>query len=251
MKHHPLLVANWKMYPSLADSLQLAQGIKKAIEDMHHVEVVLCPPTLIVPLVQEIVANHPLARLRLGVQNIHQLEDGPYTGEVSAGMAKHFASYAIVGHSERVKWFNETPNESNQKIHMILKNNLIPIICVGESNRNKNASAEAVKKLQALLKGVSRQDLEKIVVAYEPVWAISKGDSYHHDVATGDYVQNVAHAIRGVVGMHARVLYGGSTNADNLAEFLHQDDIDGALVGAASVNLKEFIKMCEIAAAIR
>lgn len=251
MRHHPLLVANWKMYPSLSDAVVLAHGVKKALHEMEHLEVVLCPPAIMLPIVHDIIANHKLSRLHIGAQNIHQLEQGPYTGEISASMAKSFAQYVIVGHSERVKWFNETPEDSNRKIKSALKQGLTPIICVGENQKSDKAGQEILKKLGQILAGVPSSVYDELVVAYEPVWAISKGDPKSQDAASGEYAQEIAQQIRQKVGLHARILYGGSTNSENIGDFLHQDDIDGVLVGATSMDLQGFIKMCEIASEMR
>lgn len=239
------------MYPTLGDALVIAKGVKRALEDIHHVEVVLCPPAVMIPLVHEIIADHKLSHLHLGAQNMHWQESGPLTGEISANMVKGFAQYVIVGHSERVKWFHETPHETNQKIQAALRHGLIPIVCVGELKKHEKAYEEVLDKLQQILKDIDKDDYQKLIIIYEPVWAISSGNPYASQAATGEYAQEVSSEIRKLVGLHTRILYGGSTNAENLAEFLHQEDIDGALVGGASVKLQEFIKMCEIASETR
>lgn len=234
------------MYPTLSDGIILANAVKCALEDIGHIEVVLCPPSVMLPQIHEIVASHPLEHLKLGVQNIHHLDSGPYTGEISAEMVKAFAKYVIVGHSERIKWFHETPYETSQKVKAVLRHKLTPILCVGEREKSESAQKEVVEKLESLTDDLSSKDLEKIIIGYEPVWAIGTGTP-----ASGEYAQAVARAIREQVGSQTPILYGGSTNAANIAEFLNAPDIDGALVGGASVKSWEFIKMCEIASEIK
>lgn len=251
MRRFPLLVANWKMYPTVSEGIVIANAIKKALEQIHHVEVVLCPPAVMVPMVHETITAAKLTHLHLGAQNIHYHDTGAFTGEISASMVARLVDYVIVGHSERVKWFHETPYETNQKIQAALRHRLTPIVCVGELKKQANAGQEVVEKLPQLLKGVERDDIAKLVVAYEPVWAISSGDPYAHGAATGEYVQQAAEQIRKLVEPQTRVLYGGSTTASNIAEFLDQPNIDGALVGSASVKAAEFITMCEIASEMR
>lgn len=238
------------MYPTLSDGIVLANSLKKTLEDIQHLEIVVCPPAIMLPIVHDILGQHKINNLHIGAQNIHSEEMGAFTGEVSAGMVKAFADYVIVGHSERVKWFHESSHETNKKVHLALKHNLTPIIAVGEPKKTDSSIDFVVTKLNQLIEGVSKSDLDKIVVAYEPIWAISNGKTNSDDSATGEHAQNVASAIRKIVSSDTRIIYGGSTDSINISEFLDQPDVNGALVGASSVKAKEFITMCQLASGL-
>lgn len=249
----PLIVANWKMHPTLADAVVLATAVKRGLEDIHHLEVVLCPPAPWLVPVAELLKHHPLHHLYLGAQNIWappaQAPDGAYTGEVSAEMLKHLVQYVIVGHSERVRFFHETAALISRKAIAVLEANLTPIICVGEVHRSSRSKDQVIEVLQGLLGPIPRTRWHDLVMAYEPIWAISTGDD--SDPASGDYAETMAETIKSIVGRGTPVLYGGSVDSSNIAEFIHEDDIDGALVGSASLKAKELLKICEIASGIK
>lgn len=249
MIRHPLIVANWKMHTTLADAMVLATSIRNGLEDIQHIEVVLCPPlTWLVPIA-ELIKHHPLNHLELGAQNIYQASEGAVTGEVAAVMLKHVCQYVLVGHSERVRLFGETPRVVSQKAVAVIDQGLKPIICVGEPDKTVRSKQVVAETLQTIVDLVPKNQHHQIVVAYEPVWAISTASG--SEPATGEYAQAVCAEIRRLVGSNVPILYGGSVDSGNLAEFLHQEDIDGVLVGGASLKAKEFLKICEIASGMK
>ena len=262
----PLIVGNWKMNTSLADASVLVSSIKRAAEDLDSVEIVLCPPFVwLVPLKESL--EHAPSNLSLGAQNMWFAEKGPMTGEISPPMLKGIAKYVILGHSERRLHFGESSSLINDKIHAALQFGLTPIVCVGELKKMSEDSlkmskgrgrptdiekrSDIIRQLQSALKGISAQNAEKIVIAYEPVWAIGTGHP-----ATGAYAASVIFKLRNVfndkysddVAERVRILYGGSVDSTNIKEFIYQPEIDGVLAGGASLKVKEFIEICKEAA---
>ncbi|MBM2820763.1 MAG: Triosephosphate isomerase [Candidatus Berkelbacteria bacterium] len=258
----PLIVGNWKMNTSLADATVLATSIRNAAEDLD-VEIVLCPPFVwLIPLA-EVLDNAP-PNVCLGAQNMHFADKGPLTGEISPLMLKGIAKYVILGHSERRIHFSESDEFINDKMHAALNNNLIPIICVGEHKKmpldkrergrptKTELRSDVLNQLSKALDGVSRNQAEKIVISYEPVWAISKGTVQSRNSADGAYANAVIERLRQTVArkygediaQRVRIIYGGSVSASTINEFIYQPEIDGALVGGASLQAKEFINIC-------
>lgn len=245
----PLVIGNWKMNTTLAEATVLASGIKEGLADIPAVEVVLCPPFPFLVPVAEVLHRHPLPNVSLGAQNIFWKEEGAYTGEVAAPMLGGIAKYVIVGHSERRGLFHETDKEVNLKVRLALKHNLIPIICIGELKRPSQtviddpsglSKANIATLLNQLREATSDIKSENVIVAYEPVWAIST--TAGATPATGYYAGAVAGLIKHE--LDAPVLYGGSVDSSNAAEFAKQEDIDGLLVGGASLKVNSFIAIC-------
>ncbi len=259
-----LIVANWKMNTTLADATVLATQIKNAVEDLD-TEVVLCPPFVwLVPLAE--ILEHAPANISLGAQNMWFVEKGPMTGEISPLMLKGLTKYVILGHSERRRHFYESDELINDKIHAALYHGITPIICVGEHKKATEEKrgrgrptrvdfrSDVIHQLEHALRGVNRENIEKIVFCYEPVWAISKGTPESRNAADGAYSNLVIEKLRNNVlakkygqsiAERAHFIYGGSVDAKNINEFLFQPEIDGALVGGASLNAKEFITICQ------
>ena len=259
----PLVVANWKMNTSLADATILATQIKNSIHDLD-VEVVLCPPYVWLYPVAEILEKSS-NNIDLGAQNMWFTGNGAMTGEISGTMLKGLVKYVILGHSERRKNLGETTELINDKIQMALECNLTPIVCVGElkkhiSNRGKgrptkiDSNSDIEKLLRGALNGINVHDAEKIIYVYEPVWAISTNNG--GEAASGAYVNEMVEKMRDTLARkynrpmaeRVKILYGGSVDEDNIKEFTLQPEIDGVLVGAASLRSKEFIKICREAA---
>lgn len=245
------------MNTSLADATILATSVKNAVSDLD-VDIVLCPPFVWLYPVWEILEKSP-KNLHLGAQNMWFTDMGAMTGEISPNMVKSLAKYVILGHSERRKNLFETNELVNDKVVAALENGLIPVICVGEIkkqalNKGKgrptklDVSSDIVKQLRCALNGVSLHDVEKIVVAYEPVWAIGTGES-----ATGAYAAEMVSHLRNMLAQkynrplaeRIKILYGGSVDEDNVKEFTYQPEIDGVLVGTAGLRASEFIKVCK------
>ena len=250
-----LIAGNWKMNKTSADAVQLVKDIVATVGKDHGVEVVVCPPFTALESVAHVIEG---SAVKLGAQNMHPEPGGAYTGEVSAAMLRGlFASYVILGHSERRTYFKETDAFINQKVLAALKSQLKPILCVGETLQEREAG-ETLKVIQTQverdLAGVAPEVATNVVIAYEPVWAIGTGK-----VATTDQAQ-VAHAfIRGLltklfgdaVAQKVRILYGGSMKPANAADLLAQPDIDGGLIGGASLEARSFLELINAAGAPR
>lgn len=257
----PLIIANWKMNTSLADATIMATTIKNNVGELD-CEVVLCPPYVWLYPVAEITEKGP-KNLGLGAQNMWFTERGTMTGEISPLMVKTLAKYVILGHSERRQNFHESDDLINDKIKSALAHGLKPILCIGELKKNQMAKgrgrptaldvkSDIFQQLRSDLSGIDEDDAEKIVICYEPVWAISRGTAESRNAADGPYVNATIEKIRKELAKkynqnlaeRITIIYGGSVDADNIREFLYQPEIDGALVGGASLNAKEFVKIC-------
>lgn len=246
----PLVAGNWKMNKTVAEARDLVSTMSAKLDEIAHVEKVLCPPYLAIPALAEMLRG---AGIGLGAQNLHWEEKGAFTGEVSPGMLKEFCQYVIIGHSERRTYFGETDESVNKKLHAALKAGLIPIVCVGETLEQYEAGAtsEVVRRqIRVGLAGIASP--EKIVVAYEPVWAIGTGKASSGENANFVHQQVIRPALSELFGAQGaeviRILYGGSVTAANAAEFFAFPDIDGALVGGASLKPDEFVAITKAAA---
>lgn len=237
----PLVAANWKMNGSLAENESLLEAILALPNQSQRV---ICPPAVYLQQVATLIAGSDIA---LGAQNIDWRESGAFTGEVSGQMAKDVgADFVIVGHSERRSLFGETDENCAAKVAAALAAGLKPILCVGETKAQRDAG-EALQVVSRQLKAALSQTLlAKVVVAYEPVWAIGTGDT-----ATPQQAAEVHDHIRHELGRldaeqagAVKILYGGSVNADNAASLFAMENIDGALVGGASLKAKEFSAIC-------
>lgn len=244
-----LLVANWKMHGSRASVDALVGRIVEGVVPDSGTEIVLCPPALYLWRLEQLLAN---STLRLGVQNIHEEAQGAFTGEISAPMVREFGCrYAIVGHSERRQLYAESDELVARKSMAALRHGLKPIVCVGETVTERDAGltlSVVERQLKAVLERLDSEDAARIVVAYEPVWAIGTGRS-----ASADEAQQVHGSIwQQLLAWTARgwavpLLYGGSVKPDNSALLLSQPDIDGVLVGGASLDAEQFLAICTTA----
>jgi triosephosphate isomerase (TIM) len=252
----PLVAGNWKMNLNHLEAIALVQKLAFSLtaEDHDAVEVVVLPPFVDLRSVQTLVDGDRL-RLRYGAQDLSLHDAGAYTGEVSGAMlAKLGCTYALVGHSERRQHHGETDEVVAGKLQAALRHGLLPLLCVGEPLEVRQAGGQVehcTDQLRRALEGVPVEAVRTLVVAYEPVWAIGTGE-----VATPDDAQEVCAALRaalaelhpGEVADGVRVLYGGSAKAANLGDLLAQPDVDGALVGGASLDADEFAAMVRTAA---
>lgn len=261
----PIIVANWKMNTNLSDAIVLAQSIKNGTHQLENVEIVLCPPFVWLYPVAEAIEKVLNKRIKLGAQNLFWQDEGAYTGEISGKMLRRMCEYIIVGHSERRHWFQEDDEIVNDKVHAALRNGLKPIICVGEYKKmteeqisrgrpNKvSVGINIINQLARALENVSKKDVQNVVIAYEPIWAISKGRLGSGNPADGAYSASVINQLREKIfrlydwdtAQNIRIIYGGSVNSKNITEFIRQPEIDGVLVGGVSLKSKEFIKVCE------
>jgi triosephosphate isomerase (TIM) len=252
----PLIAGNWKMNLNHLEAIALVQKLAFALPEKYFakVEVVVLPPFTALRSVQALVEGDKLL-VGYGAQDLSQKDAGAYTGDVSGPMlAKLDCSYVVVGHSERREHHCEDDGVVASKVRAALRNGLIPILCVGEGLEVREAGghlAHSTEQLRAALKGLSAEQVRTIVVAYEPIWAIGTGR-----VATPADAQEVCGALRAAladkygasVADDVRVLYGGSVKSSNVAELVAEPDIDGALVGGASLDADEFAKLCALAA---
>jgi triosephosphate isomerase len=240
-----IVAGNWKMNKTQNDAVELASAIK-AHSLPKDVTVVLCPPSVLIHTVGQIIGEHPT--LKLGAQNCNQHNSGAYTGEISAAMLQSIGvQYVIIGHSERREYFKEDAPMLVKKIDMLLSKQLTPIYCCGEplKIREKKSHVRYVaKQIQAELFHLSPEDIQKVVIAYEPIWAIGTGLT-----ATPEQAQEMHKAIRNIikkkygkeVANTISILYGGSCNAANAATLFTQKDVDGGLIGGASLNADDFV----------
>ncbi|MDX2186316.1 MAG: triose-phosphate isomerase [Opitutaceae bacterium] len=242
-----LIAGNWKMNKTSADAQALAQDLVSAVGKVTDVEIVVCPPFTSLETVGKAIDG---SSLKLGAQNMHFEASGAFTGEVSAPMLRAiFATHVILGHSERRTYFGENDALINKKVIAALKNQLKPILCVGETlaEREAGATLKVVQtQIEAGLEGVSKELATSVVIAYEPVWAIGTGK-----VATTEQAQEVHAFIRSLltklftdpVAQKVRILYGGSMKPQNAPELLAQKDIDGGLIGGASLEARSFVEL--------
>jgi triosephosphate isomerase len=243
-----LIVANWKMYKNVHQASLLLNALEKKVEAHRDVDVVLCPNLLVL---QSLSLQINRRQFKLGAQQCYWRDEGAFTGEVSASMLTGVVDYVIVGHSERRHIFHETERDIRQKVQAVLRNKMRPILCVGETaNERTDGETLAVIRDQLLsgLANVTSEEISELAVAYEPVWAVGTGNiPTMRDV---DQVENsVRKQIRELYGKKAadevRFLYGGSVDADNAANFLNIDGVDGLLVGGASLNPEAFSEIVE------
>jgi triosephosphate isomerase (TIM) len=249
-----LIALNWKMNKTSADAVSLAHEIVVAAGAQADVEVVLCPPFTALEGVAEAIDG---SLIKLGAQNMHYEPSGAFTGEISAPMLRAlFATHVILGHSERRTLFGETDELVNKKVLAALKNQLRPILCVGEvlAEREAGSTLKVVQtQTERALEGVSKELAASIVIAYEPVWAIGTGK-----VATTEQAQEVHGFIRGLLtklygealAQRVRILYGGSMKPANAPDLLSQKDIDGGLIGGASLESRSFVELIKAASAV-
>jgi triosephosphate isomerase len=241
----PLVAGNWKMNKTVAEARELVSVMSAKLSEIPNVEKVLCPPFLAIPALADMLKSSGIG---LGAQNLHWEEKGAFTGEVSSGMIKEFCQYVIIGHSERRTYFGETDESVNRKLYAALRAGLTPIVCVGETLEQYEAgsTSEVVRRqIGAGLAGVEASNAARIVVAYEPVWAIGTGKASSGENANFVHQQVIRPALSDLFGAGGaeaiRILYGGSVTAANASEFFAYPDIDGALVGGASLKADEFV----------
>jgi len=248
----PFVAGNWKMNKTVAEARELVSVMGQDLKQVKGVEKVLCPPFMSLVAVANLLGGTDLG---LGAQNMHWEDKGAFTGETAPGMVKEFCKYVILGHSERRTYFGETDETVNRKVLAAQKHGLTPIVCIGETLAQYEAGeTAAVVRRQTLegLKGLDPAFAPQIVVAYEPVWAIGTGKASSAENAEAVHRDVVRAALAELFGAETaqaiRILYGGSVTAANAAEFFSQPDIDGALVGGASLKAEDFIAIARAAA---
>jgi len=252
-----IIAGNWKMYKTITEAIELANGLKRELFkiDSEIVDTVLCPAFTALSEVSEVIAD---TDIQLGAQDVHWEEEGAFTGEVSCKMLKDAGcTFVIIGHSERRQYFGETNETVNKKLKAALKNAIFPIVCVGETleEREKGLTFKVLDDhVKNGLKDISEEEIARVVIAYEPVWAIGTGKTatpqqaqevhkYIRDLLVKMYNKDVAEALR--------IQYGGSVKPDNIAELMLQPDVDGALVGGASLKVDSFASIVKQASEVK
>jgi triosephosphate isomerase len=241
----PFIAANWKMYKTVHEAVVFVKELRSLVKDVKDVEIVVAPPFTAVHAAAEAARNSPIA---IAVQDIHWEREGAFTGEISAGMVKEAgAEFAIIGHSERRRLFDETDDIVNRKVVATLGAGLFPIVCIGETleERERNETLEVLdRQIKRGLDGLSGDQVASLVVAYEPVWAIGTGRNATPQQA-GEAHAHIRSRLRSWFGANAadlcHVIYGGSVKPDNIHELILLPDVDGALVGGASLDIRAFV----------
>jgi triosephosphate isomerase len=252
MKRIPMIAGNWKMNTGIDEAVKLVKAMMPEINKLQGVEKVVCPPFVSLAAVKEVIKG---SSVRLGAQNVFYEEKGAYTGEVAPPMLAGLCEYVIIGHSERRQYFGETDGMVNKKMKAAIKNGLKPILCVGERlEENEAGQTEEVLTRQVTACADHDYFTHGTVIAYEPVWAIGTGKA-----ATATQANATIAFIRrlvtgqqgGDIGGSVRILYGGSVTGANIAEFMKEPDIDGALVGGASLKADDFVSITRQTSEIR
>ena len=245
----PLIAGNWKMHMTLQEAVKLVSFLKEKLQGVSDREILVCPPFTAIAILKEILKG---SNIRIGGQNCHFEGKGAYTGEISPVMLKDLGcDYVIVGHSERRQYFKETDEFVNKKMKAVFSTGLVPIVCVGETlkEREDNITFKVIEnQVKAGLAGLEKESAEKLVCAYEPVWAIGTGKT-----AKPEQAEEVHAVIRKLLGGiygdeisgRIRILYGGSVKPENMKELMACPNIDGGLVGGASLDGESFVKIVD------
>jgi triosephosphate isomerase (TIM) len=248
----PIIAGNWKMYKSFDEAVEFIDAVKNAIPAEDKVDAVVCAPAIYLPA---LVVETEETALAIGAQNMHYENEGAFTGEISPSMLAGInVDYVVLGHSERREMFNETDEAVNKKVRAALTNGIVPIICCGETLEEREAGTTEAKvgsQIEQALAGFSSEEVQHMVIAYEPIWAIGTGKT-----ATAEDANETCGAIRAVIAKQfgaqtaeaVRIQYGGSVKPENIAELLSKQHIDGALVGGASLQPESYLKLLEAAA---
>ena len=247
----PVIAGNWKMNKTILESIALVKELKDFVRDTKGVDIVICPPFTSLWVIREIINE---TNIHLGAQNLYKEEKGAFTGEISPLMLKDLGcEYVILGHSERRKYFKETSDEIAEKTKIAFTHNLIPIVCVGENLEERESGQYKKiieKEIKALFCEIDSVFAAKLIIAYEPIWAIGTGKSSNPEDADSiiKFIRQLFYSQYGSkVAEQIRILYGGSVNAKNISEFMDKSDVDGALVGGASLHALSFSQIIKTA----
>ncbi|MFQ6026726.1 MAG: triose-phosphate isomerase [Dehalococcoidia bacterium] len=239
-----IVAGNWKMNTTLDDAVALAQGVREGYNSSAGVEVVLCPPAISISAVREAVQGFSI---KVGAQNMYSEDSGAFTGEISPQMLQGLCEYVILGHSERRQLFGESDQQINQKVKAAIKHGLKPIFCVGETLEQRESGHAAQLITNQVHQGLADlDDITGLVLAYEPVWAIGTGQAATPEIAAeimGGVIRSTLQGMFGNKGAEVSLLYGGSVNPGNIADFAAQECIHGALVGGASLQAAQFLEI--------
>jgi triosephosphate isomerase len=248
----PIIAGNWKMHKTVVESVEFVQQLAPKLAAFDTVERVVCPTFVALYPVSQALKDSPVL---VGAQSVHWENSGAYTSQISPSMLADVVSYVIIGHSENRAYLAETDETVNKKVHAALAHGLKPIIAVGESlQQNEAGETESFVsgQVRAALKDISAEAMQQVVIAYEPIWAIGTGKSASGEVANSIISGVVRGTLRELYGdavaSTVRIQYGGSVKPNNMAEYMSQPDIDGALVGGAALKVDDFTELVRIAA---
>ncbi|MEN8614692.1 triose-phosphate isomerase [Dehalogenimonas sp. THU2] len=243
-----VIAGNWKMNTTLDEAIELVNEMRYELDEIESVEKIVCPPFISLAKLKELLSG---SSVKVGAQDVFYEDKGAFTGEISPLMLSDLCQYVIIGHSERRQYFNETDDIVNRKLKSAMRHGLKPILCVGENlEQNQSGNTESIIRDQ-MTKGLADLESPNFLIAYEPIWAIGTGRA-----ATGEHANRVMSFIRSIfsdlfspeAAETLPLLYGGSVNAENIIEYLSQPDIDGALVGGASLKAAQFVSIVKRAA---
>ena len=250
-----IIAGNWKMNKTVSEAMELVNGLKRELANIENIDIVVVPPYTALSEISDMLVN---SNIELGAQDVYWETKGAFTGEVSPVMLKDLGvKYVVIGHSERRMYFGETNETVNKKVKSALKEGLVPIMCVGErlEERETGKTFDVVRNhVEGGLSGISKEDVLKLVIAYEPVWAIGTGKT-----ATPEQAEEVHKYIREdilskiydkTVALNLRIQYGGSVKPDNIEDLIKKPDIDGALVGGASLKVEQFVPIVKESAKV-
>jgi triosephosphate isomerase len=246
----PIIAGNWKMNKTVSETVELVRALREALDGVSGVEVVLCPPFTALWAAQTVLEGSPIG---LGAQNMYWKDKGAFTGEISPLMLHELCQYVIIGHSERRQYFGETDESVNHKVKAALEHGLKPIVCVGESLAQYEAGETnqvVSRQVRGGLAGLTAEQMAQVVIAYEPVWAIGTGKAATGEganaVVAGSIREPLAEMFGSPTAAATRVQYGGSVTPANIDEFMGQPDIDGGLVGGASLKAGDFAEIVKL-----
>lgn len=249
MTRKPIIAGNWKMNKSAQEALDFVNAVKDKLPNNDQVDSAIGAPSL---FLQTMIEAAQGSELKIAAQNCYFEDEGAYTGETSPkALADLKVAYVIIGHSERREYFHETDEDINKKAHAIFRNGMLPIICCGESLEQREAGETndfVSGQVKAALAGLSPEQIQQLVIAYEPIWAIGTGKSSSAELANetcGVVRQAVAEVTNEEVASKVRIQYGGSVKPNNIAQYMAQEHIDGALVGGASLEADSFLQLLE------
>jgi len=248
----PMIAGNWKMNTTVSDAIKLVRSMLGGLDKVGGVEKVICPPFVSLAAVRDLIKG---SSVKLGAQNVFYEEKGAFTGEISPLMLADLCEYVIIGHSERRQYFGEAGEIIDKKVQAALQVELKPILCIGERlEENEAGRTEEILTRQLTASSARLYYIGGLVIAYEPVWAIGTGKSATGEEANktiGFIRQIISHQHGNNIADSVRILYGGSVTADNIAEFMRQPEIDGALVGGASLKADDFLSIAKQTSEIR
>ena len=246
----PIVAGNWKMYKTRDEAIHFMYDVNDLVPSKDVVETIICAPAILL----RCLTRREGENLRIGAQNMHYEEEGAYTGEISAAMlASTAVTYCIIGHSERRLFNGETETDVNLKIKAALKHNIIPIVCVGETkDQYEHEDTDYILALQVklALKDIPQDDIKKLIIAYEPIWAVGAANAASPTLANEKcgLIRSIIEKTYGKeVADDIRILYGGSVNKSNFESLVRQENVDGALLGRASLDSNHFLTICDMA----